>query len=119
MGFDWTEFIKLAEFLRDYNATAFAPESGYRSAVSRCYFAAYCYARDYAVGRLGFVANKAADDHTRLREHFKKRNMMVIAQKLDRLREWRNECDYENEIPSPFPFLLGAISAAKHVLKLK
>ena len=45
--------------------------------------------------------------------------MMVMAQKLDRLRGWRNECDYEGEIPSAESLLPGALSAAKHVLKLK
>ena len=43
MRFDWREFLDLAYFW-GRGDTRYSQESAYRSAVSRAYYAAFCYA---------------------------------------------------------------------------
>jgi len=98
MPFDWREYLNLAQFLFDNaDKSSFSEQSALRSAVSRAYYAAFCYARDYAQAKQGFMPDFTAEDHTRIRIHFEQKQMINMADRLDRLRHWRNQCDYRNE----------------------
>jgi len=48
--------------------------------------------------QLGFVPKNDADDHGRLRAHVRGKRLL-LAQRLDRLRQWRNESDYADQLP--------------------
>jgi hypothetical protein len=101
--FDWRDYLDLANSLGDSSGTLTTiqlSEASRRSAVSRAYFAAFCHARNCAVQHLGYVARHAASDHGRLRHHFRRLGMIDIADSLDDLRAWRNECDYNDAVPS-------------------
>jgi hypothetical protein len=39
------------------------------------------------------------DDHGRLRAHLRKGKTQVLSERLDDLRQWRNECDYWDILP--------------------
>lgn len=100
MPFQWSDFLDIAKFLRNSGKTSsLPPDAAYRCAISRAYYAAFCHSRDYAEKSLGFIPTKNPKDHGKLRIHLSKNNMGSIATTLDRLRQWRNDSDYEN--PSP------------------
>ena len=105
MPFDWRAYFKLAKFLVKLASTAFARiilsdfarEALRRSGISRAYYAAYCHVRNHARDRLGFQPRRSADDHAKLREHLRRNQGYIeIADLLNQLRSWRNNCDYDD-----------------------
>jgi hypothetical protein len=85
MPFDWKEYLALARALQQQAGSAPNPEAVFRSALSRAYYGAFCYARNYARDWLGFHPRNDADDHGRLREHLKQRRRRSVADKLQPL----------------------------------
>lgn len=97
MSFDWREFLALAKALQQSPHTAYSTETAQRCAVSRAYYSAFCYVRNYAKAHLGFQPQVSADDHKNLRELLRKHNPGMATQ-LDSLRQWRNTCDYDDVV---------------------
>jgi hypothetical protein len=98
MAFDWREYLTLARWLQTNTPPGLSEECARRCAVGKAYYAAYGHARNYAVANLGFVSRNNADDHGRLRAHLKQKRRGRTADCLDRLREWRNQCDYDDDL---------------------
>ena len=98
MSFDWREYLDLAEALMGRNSKPITIEAAFRCSMSRIYYAAFCHARNYAQKNQSFAAKCNASDHARIREHFRSSGMTRIAGNLDRLRQWRNACDYDDSI---------------------
>ena len=117
MDFQWKEYLSLAKFLQGYSST-FTQEAAHRTATSRAYYAAYCHARNYAADRFGFRPSRTSDDHQLVRETFHKERKFLIAQDLDRLRQWRNHCDYDNRVSNLSSISRQAISLAEKVFTL-
>ena len=46
--FDWREYLNLAKFLLDLKSSRISKEALYRCAVSRAYYSAFCWERNYA-----------------------------------------------------------------------
>jgi hypothetical protein len=91
------------------------PSCGVR--FSRAYYAAFCHVRNYARDKLGFRPRNDADDHGRLHARLKQGKLRGVAVKLERLREWRNACDYEDQLPfDPGPILTLALDQSSSVL---
>ncbi|GBC78976.1 hypothetical protein HRbin09_00187 [bacterium HR09] len=120
MGFDWNEFLALASYLAGETGTRYSQEAAKRTSVSRAYFATFCYARNYATSNQGFNPAQRAIDHKHLREHFKKLGGIwaEIAEALEDLRKWRNQCDYDDVVNGLDRLVAEAISAAKTALTL-
>ena len=81
---------------------------------------AYCYARNYAKSLLGhLLLGEDADDHGRLRAHLSGKRRQNTAKHLERLRQWRNEADYQNDLPwSGIPATVAAaIKEADEVIR--
>lgn len=118
MSFDWTQFLELASNLAQQTPVGYSKEAAERTAVSRAYFGAFCYARNHAATRLGFKPKRSADDHWLLREYFKGlgKKWIEIAEDLDDLRKWRNLCDYENIVHDLSMFVSDAISGAYKIV---
>jgi uncharacterized protein (UPF0332 family) len=118
MAFDWRKYLELARALEGHAGTDLdLVEAARRSAVSRAYYAAFCYARNYAVEYQGFSPRGDVDDHGKLKAHFKTGKTSKIAQRLDRLRQWRNECDYLDDVgPALKERVKEAIQEADKVL---
>ena len=117
MSFDWEEYISLALFLHGYGGSSFTQEAAFRCATSRAYYAAFCYARNYARDQHGFSLTHRPRDHELVRNHFRSRGMSDIASKLDELRQWRNICDYDDTIFSNIPSLVAsAIAEAQAII---
>jgi len=119
MTFQWSDFLDIAKSLHAYGKTSqLSTETAYRCAISRAYYAAFCHSRDFAAANTGFVVTKKAIDHGNLRRHLFKHGQGTISTKLDQLRGWRNNCDYDN--PSPIPTegtVILAISEAEIMIK--
>jgi hypothetical protein len=99
MPFDWKELLVLAQNLAEQAATAPEPEPLLRTAASRAYFGVFCHARNYAKDYLGFDPRNNADDHGRLRAHLMKGKRKGYADRLEQLRQLRNNADYLNDLP--------------------
>ncbi len=100
MSFDWKNLLDLAR-LMEQDATKAGPnaEANYRSAVSRAYFGAFCHARNYAESFLKYQPKQDERDHGSLRAHLKGKRRQGDADRLERLRQWRNDADYLNDLP--------------------
>lgn len=119
MAFHWREFLVIADSLHKSGKSAQLPaEAAYRCVISRAYYAAFCHARDYAALHLGFVPTKKAIDHENLRKHLFKNGKGTISTKLDQLREWRNDSDYDNPSPTPTDGIaIQAMNDADNIIK--
>lgn len=97
MQFQWSHYIEVAKYLfTSANDQKIPPEAGYRSAISRAYYAAFCHAKYYAKDNFSFSPADNDRDHLLLRDFLKKNGRMEIARHLTHLRQWRNESDYDD-----------------------
>jgi hypothetical protein len=121
MPFDWSEYLALARFLVSQAGSGCTHEAGYRGVVSKAYYAAFNYARQYATNFLGLVPRTRAEDrsqdHGRLRAHLVQRRRRRVADTLHTLRELRNQCDYVDDLAAlNLPQTAAdAIAAAEYV----
>src|SRR6266566_2382240 len=116
MAFDWKEYLALAQYLQSFSSATVSPEAALRCASSRAYYAAYCHARNYAIAKQGFVPTGSPQDHTRLRTHFQGQRMPVIATGLDKLRIWRNDCDYDDAVPNLAATVAASLIEANQIV---
>jgi hypothetical protein len=107
MPFNWHDYLDLARWLQTNTPPGVSPEAAGRAAVSRAYFAAFCYARNYTRDYLGFVPRDDDTDHGRLRAHLRQRRRHATADCLDNLRVMRNTCDYNDDLPKSLTKLLA------------
>lgn len=100
MAFDWKSLVDLAaQIEQDAGKGATNAEALYRSAVGRAYFGAFGYARNYAESFLKYQPKQDERDHGSLRAHLKGKRRHGDADRLERLRQWRNDADYLNDLP--------------------
>lgn len=99
MGFDWREYLELARQLAGLQGSGYSQEAADRSAVSRAYYAAFCWARNYAEKNMKFEPKRNPTDHSRLRDLLKNEGYPELASHLNKLRGWRNACDYDDQVP--------------------
>jgi len=116
MAFEWKAFLDLAHELHARARGATNPEAFLRTALSRAYYAAFCYARNYARDFLRFDPRDDPDDHGRLRNHLRSKKRGGTATRLDRLRQWRNESDYHDETSMDLALVVeAALAEAEYV----
>jgi hypothetical protein len=116
MAFDWKEYVEWARGAQGTGSGPPALEGILRSALSRTYYGSFCFARNYARDWLGFTPRNDGDDHGRLRHHFKAKRRRGIADRLDRLRQWRNACDYLDDLGfDPQTSLVAALQEADYI----
>lgn len=117
MRFDWRKYLELAHFLQDQKGTTYLPEAAFRSSVSRAYYAAYCYTRNYEKSHQGFCPSGSDKDHKGLCDHLKNRGELKIATNLRQLRIWRNQCDYQDVVKN-FEFIVrSSIKKAEEIIQ--
>jgi hypothetical protein len=98
MPFDWREYLELARALAGLRGSGYSQEAAERSAVSRAYYAAFCWTRNYAEENLGFKPKRDPTDHVRLRDNLRNQGYPKLASDLNKLRGWRNACDYNDQV---------------------
>lgn len=119
MPFDWGDFVRLAEELRSRQWQDSLKEALLRSAVSRAYYGAFGTACEYAETYLGFPRSHTGRDHRALIDFLRRQSEEPIAQlsmELDQLRKWRNQCDYDREVPALEVMVQNAIDSAKYII---
>jgi len=114
MAFDWKEYFNLALSLQG-KTKKYTQEASLRCAVSRAYYAAFCYARNYAWHEHGFEPTYDSDDHNSVREHFRDWQMPSISGWLLQLRQWRNDCDYHDTVSNVSRLCTEAIKQAQKI----
>jgi len=115
MPFDWGEFLNLARYLQGNSTVAFSQEAGLRTAVSRAYYAAFCHAVEFARRNLGYRPTYDEEEHKEIRKHLAGKGRANIADFLNDLRQWRNDCDYRPEVANIQFYALHAIERAEQV----
>lgn len=113
--FDWCDYLEIARYLNQGPPPALAEAAG-RCAVSRAYYASFGHARRYASRYLGFRPLFRAKDHELLAVHLRQRGMDDVADELEALRLWRNECDYDDTVGALSLLVTNAIEGADRVL---
>jgi len=118
MAFKWSEYLDLAQFLYNNgsNINQVTQESAYRSAISRAYYAVFCYAREYAFINYGFITTKSTNIHKEVENQFRRKGLLKIADNLRDLRIWRNQCDYDNEVDDISSMIQKSIIKAQEIL---
>jgi uncharacterized protein (UPF0332 family) len=112
-GFDWTEFLRLAEELADREDAA-----AQRSAVSRAYYSVYCVARDALEIRGLFDRREAESHHQEVWDAFEgdsRREWKRIGLFGHSLRENRRQADYDEQVPNLPRFTEGAMRQARRL----
>lgn len=119
MGFDWSEFLTLAQNLQGLSDTPYSEEASARTAVSRAYYAAFCYVRNYAEVQFNFRRTATGRDHRLLREHLQKidSDWLEIAEYLTELATWRHHCDYDDKVEGLDRMAPEAIETAKKIIQ--
>ena len=117
MPFDWRDYLGLARALARQGNLGYFTEAVQRTIVSRAYYAAFCFARNYAEARLGFQRAGGAEDHQNLREHFRQVGQTLLASRLNRLRSLRNDCDYKDQVANIGQYVQNAIQVADQVIQ--
>ncbi|BBM69563.1 hypothetical protein RmaAA213_14090 [Rhodothermus marinus] len=116
MSFDWLSYLDLARVLAGQSNVSHLQEAANRSAVSRAYYAAFCFCRNYAEQHLGFQRSSLAAEHAQLRKHLSKRNKGKVASDLNKLRQWRNQCDYDDSVNRLHQMVRNSIRLAEQVI---
>lgn len=122
MSFDWSEFLALAKALQSSLYASSFPEAAQRSAVSRAYYAAFCYLRHYAENQWEFQRTRTAQDHERLRRHLRYltgqgSSWDELVENLGDFRQWRNQCDYDDDVRNLDVMLSTAITTAEKLIE--
>ena len=124
MPFDWREYVAVARHLQMYLGVEMTQEAALRTAIGRAYYAAFGYALWYATNFLDFRPRSRAEertqDHGRLRAHLRDRRRAHVADKLHKLRQWRNLCDYDDtDRPGArlVPNVAEAMAATDYVIR--
>ena len=116
MAFDWREYLGVARFLAGETGVVASTEAASRAAVSRAYYAAFGHARGYATQRLAFAALGSGLDHANRRLHLRRAGMHRVADRLDRLHQWRKACDYDPAVRNLQQVLASSLTRAQMVL---
>ena len=117
MPFDWREYLELARELSGLRGSSYSQEAAERSAVSRAYYAAFCWARNYAEKSLGFKPKRDPRDHVELRDHLRNQGYPELASDLNKLRGWRNACDYDDQVSQLHQQVSCSIKVADKIIQ--
>lgn len=116
MAFERRDYFGLAQELTDDQSTDF-PEAASRSAVSRAYFAVHNVALDYARRTWQWrPPSRGADKHRAVVQVFRDEGRDDIADRLDAIRHWRNNADYEDAVPGLDVQLQFTLAYAEEIL---
>lgn len=112
MAFDWDEFQKLADELRQRN-----DEAAKRTAVSRLYYAVYWKARKHLESE-GFMLSQKDGSHTQIWREYQKqgRTRKGIGLNGERLHDFRLQADYESDVKDVGELVKDSFQAAINVL---
>ncbi len=99
MSFNWSGYLTFAKYINEHINDFPNQEAAYRSVVSRAYYAAFCFARNYVreVDRTEFYGN----DHKELQNHLinhSDKSRKKLGNQLRKLHQHRIKADYHDEL---------------------
>jgi len=104
MSFDWSEYLYLAqEATNQVPSKPYSEEARLRAAISRGYYAAFCETRRYLTSNTTYIALSGKDTHWDIIYkflHSSDGSRRRIGLELSRLRNSRNQADYDNVYPN-------------------
>jgi uncharacterized protein (UPF0332 family) len=120
MPFEWLSFLELAKELMEGIESRWErlSEAVKRTVVSRAYYSAFCYIRNYEAAHSRFTPTNTAEDHKNLIKHLKNIGRFKIATTLRNLREYRNDCDYADSIENIDKIVRKALLDAEELLRV-
>lgn len=110
MTFNWSEYLNLARELAGKSTNVSSEEAKLRSAISRAYYAAFIQTRNFLRDR-DQITIPREKTHKYVIEQFQNsadEKRRKVGEKLQRLRDFRNQADYNDT----FPKLLGKTEQA-------
>ena len=116
MQINWYDYLEIARYPENNNN--YLPEAGKRSAVSRAYYAAFCHARNYAIQKGEKFNPKKENVHQKVIKYFEREGMSDVARDLKYLRDWRNDCDYEDQLINTHILISMAIPKAENIFRV-
>jgi hypothetical protein len=118
MCFDWKDFLRLAEHLAGVPSasSSYSQEAAKRTAVSRAYYAALCYALERYSQTGDFQRTHSPQDHKLLRDYLQRKFGTEKADELNELRVLRNCCDYEGVVNNLEDTVSQALELAKQII---
>jgi uncharacterized protein (UPF0332 family) len=120
MSFDWGDYYTLATQWRDQAKDAPLQEALTRSAISRAYYAAFCLARNFLKDQTKWASTGTPDDHEAVRREFARmpdQDSRQVAEYLKRLRMYRNQADYDDQIHSITNLTTVAFNQARQIIR--
>lgn len=120
MGFDWGEYVQLADYLRNVRprpSDSFTEEATQRACVSRAYFGAFGLTKRRSTLK-GFKPQNDVSDHAALLEFLRHQGFTEAARRLEKLRRERNHCDYDDEVPGLQARMKAALLDAQWLVTL-
>jgi hypothetical protein len=121
VSFDWAEYLSLAENLGGVTISGppFGAEAQHRSCVSRAYYAAFILARnrlrDVDRIRIPRSGNVHVFVATAYRSHTDPRRIR-IGSELRRLKDDRNQCDYDDTLVNPSKLATVSLARARRII---
>ncbi|MBE9194785.1 HEPN domain-containing protein [Synechocystis sp. LEGE 06083] len=117
MKFDWTEYFTLAQDL----IKAETNEARQRASISRAYYAAFCIARNYLRDHRNETSKRGENEHQFVATTFQalahnNPPMREIANDLSRLRQERNQADYNDIVPNLHSRTRLSLKLAQNIL---
>jgi len=121
MSFDWLHFLTVAERLHSAPDIFGVDDACLRTATSRAYFAAFHHAMSWTVSK-GYPRTCRGTDHTDVEIYFRDsipsdKMKQKIALELGRLRNRRNQADYDCNVPQTTNQVALAILDAQSIIK--
>jgi uncharacterized protein (UPF0332 family) len=120
MIFSWKDYYTLAGQLKQQAVDSPQQEAFLRSAISRAYYASFCLARNYLCDSLGRKSAGIQDDHEFVKSQFRSLpglDYQTVAENLRRLRGYRNQADYDDELPGITNTAVMAMNMAGKVIE--
>jgi hypothetical protein len=116
--FDWKNYHTLGLWLADNKSACGVDEANLRSAISRFYYGAFRFVRRRCEETASYTPTGSGSDHAALRRHLSRRNKFTLAERLEELQRWREQCDYDDEVPNLDILVEEAKEAAAQVYRL-
>ncbi|MSQ23913.1 MAG: HEPN domain-containing protein [Chloroflexi bacterium] len=123
MTFNWAEYLSVAQTLcgRSVSGPTPSSEALQRSAVSRAYYAAFGEARNHLRDSDGVITPATHNIHRMAAGIFldsPDERRVRIGTNLRRLRDARNECDYDDEVSDLPQVAQDSIEQAAQILTI-
>lgn len=99
MNFNWTDFFKLARDLHQDSTKSKIKNAVLRTVISRCYYSAFCNAREFLIEKEDINFKKDKNVHWEVINNFRRHKDKIrrnIGYNLDRLIKSRQSADYDN-----------------------